>query len=290
MVSPARVAVTVRPAEWLLAGYAAFVTLVGVGRLDRHPAVAWAVAAHLLLLALLVLFQRLPAHRGRWLRNFGPIVLLLALYGALDLLSGFGSARTYDAIVLGWERGLFGEEVSRIWWQRWNESVPSTIFHAAYFSYYFIVPVPVLIALQRRDDAELSRTLFSLMAVFVLCYVCFILAPVAGPYYEYPRPDSQFLDNWAARAVYGVLERGSSFGAAFPSSHVAATWVATVATWRSSRALGVVTAVPSVLLTVGVVYCQMHYAVDALAGLAMAAVVVGLTRTVFARQAPRHAV
>jgi membrane-associated phospholipid phosphatase len=31
---------------------------------------------------------------------------------------------------------------------------------------------------------------------------------------------------------------------------------------------------PAALLTVGVVYCQMHYAVDALAGVALAAVIV----------------
>ena len=30
---------------------------------------------------------------------------------------------------------------------------------------------------------------------------------------------------------------------------------------------------PTVLLTVGVVYCQMHYAVDALAGLAVGVIV-----------------
>ncbi|MBX3147252.1 MAG: phosphatase PAP2 family protein [Gemmatimonadales bacterium] len=282
-------AVAVRPAEWLLAGYAAFVTIVGLGRLERHPAVAWAVAAHVLLLALLFMFQRLPAGRGSWLRNFGPIVLLLALYGALDLLNGFGGARTYDDTVLAWERWVFGEEVSRLWWQRWNDRLASTVFHAAYFSYYLIVPIPVVIALFRRDEAELSRTLFALMAVFVLCYVLFILAPVAGPYYEYPRPDQQFLDNWAAQAVYGVLDRGSSFGAAFPSSHVAASWIATAATWRSSKAIGWVVGLLSALLTIGVVYCQMHYAIDALAGLVVAAAVFGLTRAVFTRRAnPTH--
>ncbi|MHB1329681.1 MAG: phosphatase PAP2 family protein [Gemmatimonadales bacterium] len=284
-------AVTPRPAEWLLAGYASFAAIVGLTRLDHHPAVVWSVAAHGLLLLLLVLFQRLPSNpRSDWLRNFGPIVLLLALYGALDLLSGFGGARTYDHTVRGWELALFGEEISREWWQRWNNPTASTVFHAAYFSYYLIVPVPVLLALLRRDDGELLRTLFALMAVFVLCYACFILAPVAGPYYEYPRPDTRFLDNWAAAAVYGVLERGSSFGAAFPSSHVAASWIAAVATWRSNRIVGGIAAALSALLTVGVVYCQMHYAVDALAGIGVALVVVGLTHALFTRQRDLHRV
>jgi membrane-associated phospholipid phosphatase len=36
-----------------------------------------------------------------------------------------------------------------------------------------------------------------------------------------------------------------------------------------SRKLGVLLAVPTLLLTIGVVYCQMHYAVDALAGVGL---------------------
>jgi hypothetical protein len=37
--------------------------------------------------------------------------------------------------------------------------------------------------------------------------------------------------------------------------------------------MGVLLAVPTLLLTVGVVYCQMHYGVDALAGLIMGALI-----------------
>ena len=49
-------------------------------------------------------------------------------------------------------------------------------------------------------------------------------------------------------------------------------WRRRVAAWQGSRRLGGA-ALPTVLLTVGVVYCQMHYAVDALAGLAVGAIV-----------------
>ncbi len=38
---------------------------------------------------------------------------------------------------------------------------------------------------------------------------------------------------------------------------------------RGSRRLGLLLILPTILLTVGVVYCQMHYAVDAVAGLAV---------------------
>jgi membrane-associated phospholipid phosphatase len=73
--------------------------------------------------------------------------------------------------------------------------------------------------------------------------------------------------------AYDVLAPGSSYGAAFPSSHVAAALAATLAALGASRRLGMILLLPTALLTVGVVYCQMHYGVDALAGLLVGATV-----------------
>jgi membrane-associated phospholipid phosphatase len=50
---------------------------------------------------------------------------------------------------------------------------------------------------------------------------------------------------------------------------VAATIAATSGAWRGDRRLGAVMLLPAALLTVSVVYCQMHYAVDAVAGVAV---------------------
>jgi membrane-associated phospholipid phosphatase len=105
----------------------------------------------------------------------------------------------------------------------------------------------------------------------VFWFLWFILFPVAGPYYAFPRPTGEFVNNWMARLVYATLATGSSYGAAFPSSHVAASVVATLAAWRASPRLGAAVAIPTLLLTIGVVYCQMHYAVDAVAGLVVGA-------------------
>jgi membrane-associated phospholipid phosphatase len=114
------------------------------------------------------------------------------------------------------------------------------------------------------------------MTTFVVCYLVFIFLPVAGPYYVFARPDPWFVDNLFARAVYDTLATGSSYGAAFPSSHVAAAVAATLSAGRGSRWLGWILAVPTALLAVAVVYCQMHYGVDAIAGLLTGAVVTAL--------------
>jgi membrane-associated phospholipid phosphatase len=288
MVSGRRLALAVRPAageqaprsgsrldavDLVLLGYLAVVTAVAIQRAPGQPECWWVAAANVLAAALVVLLTRPGLGRtGRAMREIYPLLLLPVLYGELDVLNRAGTA-VHDAVVQHWELALFGSQVSREWWQAAPSVLWSTVFHAAYFSYYFVVSVPAFWFLARGNLPAVRRFVLAVMTTFVVCYLVFVFFPVAGPYYAFPHPAAWFLDNPAARLVYRTLERGSSYGAAFPSSHVAATVAAAIAAAQGSRRLGLILLVPTVLLTVGVVYCQMHYAVDALAGLAVGTVV-----------------
>jgi membrane-associated phospholipid phosphatase len=162
---------------------------------------------------------------------------------------------------------------SRDWWRNAPSAFWSTVLHAAYFSYYVVVPLPIVVFLVTRQREASERYLAAVSATFLACYVVYVQAPVAGPYYEFARPTGEFVTNAPARWVYAGLARGSAYGAAFPSSHVAATVAATIAAWSAAPRLAAVLAVPTALLTVGVVYCQMHYVVDSVAGLAVGVLV-----------------
>ncbi|HEU5171858.1 MAG TPA: phosphatase PAP2 family protein [Gemmatimonadales bacterium] len=266
-----------RAVDLLLLAYLAFTSLVALARADAMRGWRWLLAANGLTAVLILLLARSKLGRfGRTLREIYPLLLLASLYGALDLLSSAGGVVVYDAAVRGWEAVLFGGQPSRDWWQRSPSAFWSTVLHGAYFSYYVIVATPPLVLLVRRDLPGLRRFVLAVMATFVFCYVWFVLYPVAGPYYEFPRPTGVFVDNAMARLVYATLAAGSSYGAAFPSSHVAASVAATITAWRASRRLGLALIPPTALLTVGVVYCQMHYAVDAVAGLVVGAAIAAL--------------
>ncbi|HEU4700166.1 MAG TPA: phosphatase PAP2 family protein [Gemmatimonadales bacterium] len=256
--------------EYLLLGYVAIISVVALVRAPRWPGCWWLLGAHLLIVLLIYLVRRPGLGAvGRALRELYPLILLVALYAALDVLNGAGAAATHDALVQGWEEALFGMQVSRVWWQRYPSTFWSTVLHGAYLAYYLILSVPALWFAWRRDFQALRRFIFMVMATFFVCYLFFVFLPVAGPYYAFPRPDGAFMDNTMARLVYDALASGSSYGAAFPSSHVAATVAAAIAATIGSRRLDLLLLVPTILLTVAVVYCQMHYAVDALAGLAV---------------------
>lgn len=259
-----------RSVERLLIAYLAFTTLVGLVRISGQPAIGWVILANLLTGILIYLVSRPGLGKtGGWLREIYPVVLLGALYPAIDILNGFGAVSVHDLAVRTWEHRVFGSDISRTWWQATTSPFWSTVLHGAYFAYYPIVLAPILVFLLLGQTLHARRAVLWLIATFVVCYSLFLVYPVAGPYYEFPRPDAWFLDNAPARLVYATLALGSAYGAAFPSSHVAATLVATAAAFRGSHSLGWLLVGPAALLSVGVVYCQMHYGVDALAGAAI---------------------
>ena len=260
-----------RPVDRVILAYVTIVSVVALVRLPDIRSSGWVLVSNALIVLLVVLVNRSGLGRaGRALREIYPLIIIVGLYGALDVLSGFGAARTQDAVVQRWEAAIFGGQVSREWWRQFPSTFWSTVLHGAYFSYYLVVPAGPLWFLATGKTRELRRTMLVIVSVFVACYLVFLFFPVAGPYYEFPRPTGPFVDNPAARLVYRLLARGSAYGAAFPSSHVAATVAATVTVAATAPRLGILLAVPTVLLTVGVVYCQMHYAVDAVAGVVVA--------------------
>ncbi len=264
-----------RPVDWGVVVYVGIVCLVALGRMRDIPGLWWVVVAHLLVVPLILLLRRADLGRfGRGLAEVYPLILVGLFYGALDNLTGHGAITTHEKTIQHWELVVFGSQISREWWQRYPSQFWSTLLHAVYASYYFIVAAGPIYFLARGETRNLRRAVLAISATYGICFVIFLLYPVAGPNYEFPKPSPEFLNNGPAHLVYALLQRGSSYGAAFPSSHVAAALVAAFATGMGSRRLGIILAVPSLLLVVAVVYCQMHYGMDSLAAVVTAGLVV----------------
>ena len=256
-----------RPVDYLLLSYIAVSSVVALLRFRQYPGLGWVLVANAACALLIVLVRIRESRVGDTaLAELYPILLIAPFYACIGYLNGGGAVTTYDLMVQGWEEALFGGQPSRDWWRTSPSVFWSTLLHGAYWSYYLILALPPLTFLVRRDPVAMRRLAFTVQLAFVPCLLAFIFFPVAGPYYSFPRPDGNFIDNPMARLVYGTLASGSSFGAAFPSSHVAASIASTAGAWKGWRPLGAVLVVMTTLMTVSVVYCQMHYAVDALVG------------------------
>jgi membrane-associated phospholipid phosphatase len=268
-----------RPVDWGVLAYLAIASAVAIARIGTIPGVEWSLVANGLGVVIVWLITRPDLGRfGRGLREVYPLVLVILFYGALDLVGGHGAITTYEKTVQGWEVAVFGSQVSHTWWQQHPSHFWSTFLHAVYASYYLVIAGGPILFLVRGDQANLRRTVAAIATTYGVCFVIFLLYPVAGPNYEFPRPSADFLDNAPARLVYSLLQRGSSYGAAFPSSHVAAALTAALATFQGNRRLGWILLIPASILPFAVVYTQMHYAMDAIAGVVVGVLVYVLVR------------
>jgi membrane-associated phospholipid phosphatase len=106
--------------------------------------------------------------------------------------------------------------------------------------------------------------MLALTIVYGACFITYAFFPVDGP--RYLVGPAAAPDGPIRSFVLQLLDRGSSRGTAFPSSHVAASVVSALCALRFQRGVGVVVAVVTTALTVATVYGGFHYAVDALVG------------------------
>jgi membrane-associated phospholipid phosphatase len=241
-----------------------------------HAGWNWLLTANALL-AVLVLVA--PAARragpvGRFIGDWYPMVLLGGLYAEVGILN-VDLGYQHDLLIQRLELWLFGSQPSYRWIREMPNPLLSWLLHGSYLAYYAILYAsPLGLWLSGRHEAA-RRTIFVVMVTFYSCYVVFLFFPVAGPRYAFELAHNAATDVWPARVAQWVLDRGDSWGAAFPSSHVAAAVVAAGCSLRYWRPLGLALAPLTVGLVVSVVYGQFHYAVDAVAGLVVAGVVLG---------------
>src|SRR5256884_4809961 len=208
---------------------------------SRHDHASWdlLLTAHALILALVLLA---PAARqtgpvGRFLGDWYPMLLLGGLYAEVGVLN-VDLAFQHDLAVQRLELWAFGSQLSYRWIREMPNPVLSWYLHGCYLAYYAILySSPLGLWLSGRRAAA-RHTIFAVMITFYLCYVVFLFFPVAGPRYAFDLAHNPATDVGPARFAAWLLDRGDSWGAAFPSSHVAASVVATGMALRYWRALG----------------------------------------------------
>lgn len=260
-----------RPVDRVAQVFAVGMAIVAVATAGRVAAWPWLLADDALVLALLALLARAPrssrltALVGLWY----PFLLIPAYYGQLGVI-GLGVAHVRDLVVQRWELALFGSQLSITWHIAMPQAALSSILHACYGAHYVIcIGVPLWLWL-RAGRGACERAVFTITLTFCVCYLAFAVFPVAGPWYYFPRPGGPESRVITARLVNAVVASGSSYGTAFPSSHVAASWAAVLVGFRRAPVVAGILAPVALGLAAGTVYGQFHYAVDALAGGAVA--------------------
>lgn len=241
--------------------------------------VAWLVTAHVLVVALAVLapFARAqnPSKHNFWAEWY-PAFIMTGLYSSVGLLNGgeeWGGVVVFDRLVQRWDVAVFGHDIAKDTIRNYPSAWISWILNLSYLAYYVLIICSPAVLWAKGKRGAARQALFAICLIFFICYIVFLFFPVAGPQYFWSIPSNAYTRTGAARLVYWIMERGDAWGSAFPSSHVAAAVVATVFAFRGWKPLGWVLLLPTLGICLAVVFTQVHYGVDALAGLLLAALI-----------------
>jgi len=214
------------------------------------------------VVALIVVSVLALCRKAGLVADWLPLAAIPFLYAELPRIAVGG---LHDHVVQRWELATFGTSPAQSASAHWPNAVLSELLHAAYLSYYLIIYGPPVFQYARGRIEDFRGTVAGLMTMFAICYVLFIVFPVAGPRYEWAPPAAVF-DGPVRRLALRILAAGSSRGTAFPSSHVAVATVQTVLAFQRSARTGLLLGALTSCLGIGAVYGGFHYGVDVLAG------------------------
>jgi membrane-associated phospholipid phosphatase len=270
---------------------------------DRVPFGAVLLVAHAVgilgLHALITAHGAFPNRRSiGFLRHFYPILMYAVFYRECEALNLMIVDRYLDRSFIALEERLFGLQPSVRFMEAFPSLAVSEFFYAAYFSYYIMI-VGVGIALYFQDRQRFFHFIAVVSFVFYVCFTIYIFLPVIGPPVFYVPiagfPGQEELPFYPLRfppavrsgiffhimqLIYRYFE---GHGAAFPSSHVAVAICTLYFTWRYLPRRRVLHLSAVVALCFSTVYCRYHYAVDVLAGVLTAAIVIPLGESLYRR-------
>ena len=217
-----------------------------------------------ILLVLLLSFSRRSRLSVGTVSLWYPLVLYALLYYQTGLINRVVVPRFLDGFFMNLDVRIFGEFPAFFLRGKQGNAFLDEFFHFFYFSYYLIIPLTGIL-LFRKEVRLFKSFVFQLSSLFYLCFFIFIFLPVEGPIAlrnEYFHQGGLF-----QTMVDFIYTGGENPGAAFPSSHVAATFL--VAWWgsRQFERMKIAYWLTCLFLSMATVYCMFHYAVDVIAGL-----------------------
>jgi membrane-associated phospholipid phosphatase len=244
---------------------------------DRHPGGLARLAVAIVFLLALATARRLwpdsPYVKG--LREVLPFLTCILIYTNLHDTIGFVNPHDVHDTLAALDRGLFGV-VPCVWAEQFITPLRTEVMSFLYLNFFWIAPSTSLILLARRRFPEFRAATMGVLVCFFLGYFLYVLFPAAPPrlvlVYDFKRNLQGYpflMSNLSARA-FSLLPVDSR--AAFPSLHAAVSLLALVYAWRFVRAWFWVLLPFSIGLWASTIYLRHHFAVDLIAGWALAPV------------------
>jgi hypothetical protein len=232
------------------------------------------------VLALLAWAARRPG--GRWVeavRGWAPVPLILLAYKEMGWLAQPHASFDLENAWVEWDRLIL-----RDWgWQAALESLGPAVpgfLEFCYLMVYLMIPVSIGIVRFYRPE-NLERHAFPLVLTCLITYGLFPYFPSEPPRTVFPGELFPVHDTWFRRINWWICEGYGIHTSVFPSGHVSSAIASAVGVLRSApeaRWSGRILCVLAAGIFAATIHGRYHYAVDSVAGAAVAVAVLALTR------------
>jgi membrane-associated phospholipid phosphatase len=222
-------------------------------------------------------------------RDFFPVLVVLGAFLLLEPVITGVNPRRWDAVFAALDVRLLGPVVTA-----WRGAFgrPPAFTDAVYLAYvsYYALPVAVAAAARARGREPFERTVFAILLCFYGSFAGYFLFPTSGPRLP-PEDEARLLGGGAiagaVRAFLHVAEQTRLD--AFPSGHTAIALVSAAAGSRVAPRLAPALFAWAGAIVFSTVYVHVHYAVDILAGVALAALTLAAAPSLARALRPRRA-
>lgn len=182
-----------------------------------------------------------------------------------------------DGVLVSWENAMTGTESTRFL-ERFVSPMLTEWMMFAYVLYMPLLPLIALASYRTGGHAAITEYLLHFSLANVLCYLGFMLFPVAGPLCYSPAEYTTHLDGgiftWMGEWIRANMHYP---GGCLPSPHCAVATVMIVALFRYNRKLLALLLPPLASIYVATVYGRYHYVWDSIAGILVAILVIRLS-------------
>lgn len=224
---------------------------------------------HLFVIILIFGLGKIPEYRFPFLkiiRGWYLLVVFPFLFKELTILSTSLFPYYFEPLLIKSEMyftNLYQEYFSFVQ----ISPLLTEIMAFSYWSYYLLIFGVGLYVYKSFGDTEFEYYMFKICTTFLICYALFILIPVRGPHHTMENINPSALDGWMFQSIILFMQsKGSTVGAAFPSSHVAVAWISVFTLRHFKKRVYYMVMPLMILLTVSVFYLRYHYFLDAIFG------------------------
>jgi membrane-associated phospholipid phosphatase len=212
----------------------------------------------------------------RVMRDWYPQAVFLFCFEELGALAHLIRSGWCDAWMVAFDRRLTGVNPT-VWLQRFVNPMFTDFMQMAYLSYFFFLTILGFVlyiwgADWNRYDLPNGRAFWAVMtssmAAYALGYAISLFVPVESPHYFLASMQPTPLRGGPFTLLSDLIEHyGRVHGGAFPSEHVAGSFVALLGAWRYRRRLFWIFLPFFVCMCASTIYVRNHYIADVLAGI-----------------------